>query len=231
MKHGMTTASAIDLPGDSAPTYRLRGVTLDGPAGRLEGVLNEGSPQAAFSALVCHPHPLYGGTLHNKVVYHAAKILNAVLHLPVLRFNFRGVGLSQGVFDGEREQQDVAAAVDWLERRFARPVVVAGFSFGAGMALKACWQRPQVKALALLGLPIVLEGRACEYPFLPGAAKPKLFLNGDHDEFAPAAQLAELVDRAAEPKRLVLIPRADHFFTGQLEPMQAALLEWLKEQL
>jgi hypothetical protein len=227
----MIAASANDLPGPPYQRTRLRSVSIDGPAGRLEAVLTEGAPEAAFSALVCHPHPLYGGTLHNKVVYRAAKVLHAEFGLPVLRFNFRGVGLSQGVYDGEAEQQDVLAAVDWLERKFTRPVVVAGFSFGAGMALTACWQRPGIHALALLGLASQIGDRHFSYSFLSGCTLPKLFLSGDSDQFAPAAQLAGLVASAAEPKRLVLLPRTDHFFTGQLEPMQAALRDWLKEQI
>src|ERR1700741_1965995 len=104
---------------------------LRGPAGKLESILNAGAENAPFAALVCHPHPLGGGTLHNKVVYHAMKSLQS-FGLPVLRFNFRGTGLSEGVHDyGEGEQDDVLAALDWLDREFGRPVLFAGFSFGA----------------------------------------------------------------------------------------------------
>ena len=119
----------------------LRSVDLTGPAGRLEALLNEGAPDARFAALVCHPHPKGGGTMHNKVVYHAMKVLNAPewgLGWPVLRFNFRGTGLSEGTHDGKAETGDVLAALDWLENEYKRPVVVAGFSFGAAMALLAC---------------------------------------------------------------------------------------------
>jgi uncharacterized protein len=94
---------------------------LRGPAGRLEALVNEGAPDAPFAALVCHPHPLGGGTMHNKVVYHAMKALNDPewgLGWPVLRFNFRGTGLSQGVHDGEAEAGDVLAALDWLENEY-----------------------------------------------------------------------------------------------------------------
>jgi len=220
----------------------LRSVDLWGPAGRLEALVNEGAPEAPFSALVCHPHPLGGGNLHNKVVYHAMKALNEPdwgLGWPVLRFNFRGTGLSQGKHDGEAESGDVLAALDWLENEYRRPVVVAGFSFGAVMALKACCGRVQasdetrrdVAALAALGLPTQNEGRAYRYPCLANCTIPKLFLSGDRDQFAPATQLAQVAGSAAEPKRLVLLPGADHFFAGQLEPMQQALAGWLKEQL
>ncbi len=117
-----------------------RSVELAGPVGRLEALLNLGAPGARFAALVCHPHPLYGGTMHNKVVYHAMKALNDPawgLALPVLRFNFRGTGLSQGTHDGHAETGDVLAALEWLDHEYNRPVVVAGFSFGAAMALHA----------------------------------------------------------------------------------------------
>jgi hypothetical protein len=271
----------------------LRSVNLSGPAGRLEALLNEGAADAPFAALVCHPHPLGGGTLHNKVVYHAMKVLNDPewgLGWPVLRFNFRGVGLSQGVHDGEAESEDVLAAMEWLENEYKLPLVVAGFSFGAAMAVKACCgpgasqrnknassteqdvamescglppigqeqRRPAQRAprwgtvsfprvgesggrlgstsanagaLALLGLPTQADGRDFRYTFLKDCIIPKLFLSGDRDSFAPASHLEQVAAAAAESKRLVLIPGADHFFTGQLEPMQHALSTWLKEQL
>ncbi len=218
----------------------LRSVELAGPEGRLEALLNEGSPHAPFAALVCHPHPLAGGTMHNKVVYHAMKALNDPawgLALPVLRFNFRGTGLSQGKHHGEAETGDVQAALNWLENEYKRPLVVLGFSFGAVMALKACCDQGQstsganVSALVALGLPTLTEGRDHHYPFLSDCIIPKLFLSGDHDQFAPAAQLARVAAYAAKPKRLVLLHGADHFFRGQLELMQQALSGWLKEQL
>jgi alpha/beta superfamily hydrolase len=219
-------------------TATLRSVNLTGPAGRLEALLNEGSPDAPFAALVCHPHPLFGGTMHNKVVYHAMKVLNDPawgLGWPALRFNFRGTGLSQGTHDGKAEDGDVLAALDWLENEYKRPMVVAGFSFGAAMSLKACCgtgqARSGLRALAALGLPTQADGHNYRYPFLAECTLPKLFLSGDHDQFALAAQLTQVAASAAEPKRLVFIPGADHFFTAQLEPMQQALAGWLKEQL
>jgi alpha/beta superfamily hydrolase len=216
----------------------LRNVELTGPAGRLEAVVNSGSPHAPFAALICHPHPRYGGNLHNKVVYHAMKAFNDPewgLGWPVLRFNFRGTGLSQGQHDGKAETGDVRSALDWLEHEFKLPLIVAGFSFGAAMALLTCCGADhapnQVSAVAALGLPTQADGREYRYSFLHNATLPKLFLSGDQDEFATAAQLEKVAASAADPKRLVLIPGADHFFTGQLEPMQQALAGWLKEQL
>jgi hypothetical protein len=211
---------------------------LAGPAGRLEAVVNEGSFDAPYSALVCHPNPLGGGTMHNKVVYHSMKVLNDPqwgFGLPVLRFNFRGTGLSEGAHDGAAETGDVLAALDWLENEYKRPVIAVGFSFGAAMTLMACDGldrcRAAVHALAAIGLPTHAEGRDYQYPGLSGCTIPKLFLSGDRDQYAPADQLTQVAVSAAEPKRLLFISGADHFFTGQLEPMQRALAGWLKEQL
>lgn len=222
----------------------IRSVMLDGPAGRLEAVLNLGAADAPFAALVCHPHPAFGGTLHNKVVYHAMKALNDPiwgLGWPVLRFNFRGAGLSEGAHDGEAETGDVLAALDWLANELQRPLVVTGFSFGAAVALRACSEiessrapgrpRHDVRALVALGLPMQVPGRAYNYSFLRNLAIPKLFISGDRDPFASPAQLAAVAASAAEPRRHIVIPGADHFFSGQLEPMQRAVAGWLKEQL
>jgi hypothetical protein len=234
----MTATIASAQPKITPANAALRSMSLCGPAGRLEALLNEGAPHARFAALVCHPHPLRGGSMHNKVIYHAMKVLNDPqwgLGWPVLRFNFRGTGLSQGVHDGKAEAADVLAALDWLENEFHLPLVVVGFSFGAAMALSACCRASHslanVRALALLGLPTHADGRDFHYSFLKDCSIPKLFLSGADDQFAPYSQLAGIAASAAEPKQLVLLPRADHFFTGQLEPMQSALATWMKEQL
>jgi uncharacterized protein len=231
------------LTEDHSPARTLRSVAFAGPAGNLEGLLNEGASDAPFAALVCHPHPLGGGTMHNKVVYHAMQVMNRRhwgFELPVLRFNFRGAGLSKGCHDGEAEFEDVQAALDWLECEFARPIVLAGFSFGAAMALKACCGTEavdrRVRALALLGLPVGVPGRAYHYSFLEdtflkAANHPKLFLSGMRDEFTQPEQLESVVAHAAEPKQLIFIPGADHFFTHQLSAMQQAIAGWLKEHL
>ena len=127
------------------------------------------------------------------------------------------------------------AALHWLENAYNRPIVVAGFSFGAAMALRACCQQnhsgtgSHVRALVALGLPTHASGRNYTYPSLPDCTLPKLFISGDQDQFAPVAQWTQVVDSAAEPKTAGLLSSADHFFAGQLEPMQAALSGWLKE--
>jgi alpha/beta superfamily hydrolase len=237
MERGMNAASTSSEVEAFSETARVRSVDLTGPAGRLEALFNQGAPDAPYAALVCHPHPLYGGTLHNKVVYHAMKVLNDPawgFRWPVLRFNFRGVGLSEGTHDGKAETGDVVAALDWLRNEIGRPIVLAGFSFGAATTLRICCS-PQnedknVCALAALGLPTQANDLVYQYSFLSNASIPKLFLSGDRDLFASAAQLAEVVASAASPKQLVLIPGADHFFTGQLQAMQQALACWLMER-
>ncbi len=224
-------------PAQRAGNSALRSLFIPGPAGRLEALLNEGDGAAPCSALICHPHPIGGGTMHNKVVYHAMKALNAPdfgLQWPVLQFNFRGTGLSEGVHDGTAEAEDVRAASDWLDRQFSRPVILIGFSFGAAMALLACCGSDQrsksVHAVVALGLPTSAEGHAYRYSFLSHCSLPKLFLSGDRDQFASAADLQQVAATTAEPKKLVLLPGADHFFTGQLEAMQNELAGWIKEQ-
>src|SRR5580704_1558769 len=130
---------------------------LRGPAGRLEALLNTGREDAPYTALVCHPHPAGGGTLHNKVVYHAMKALSA-FGLPVLRFNFRGVGLSEGVHDhGHGEQDDVRAALDWMQQNLRKPILFSGFSFGSNIGMRACFADPRVQGFIGLGLPVRAE--------------------------------------------------------------------------
>jgi len=208
----------------------IRSLFLDGPAGRLEALVNAGSPTATHAGIVCHPHPLFGGTLHNKVVFHAMKALNS-FGFPVLRFNFRGTGLSEGEHDhGIGEVDDVRAALDWLEREFALPITFAGFSFGAAVGSRAAYSDERVRALIALGLPAVaVEERNYDFEFLRACSKPKLFVSGSRDQFAPAGKLEALVATFAEPKKLVRIEDADHFFAGRLHEMRGAIQEWLEE--
>jgi len=210
---------------------------LRGPAGRLEAVLNTGRDDAAYAAIVCHPHPLGGGTMHTKAVYHAMKAFSA-FGLPVLRFNFRGVGLSQGAHDGGRgEQEDVRAGLDWLTQNFASlPILFAGFSFGSNVGMRACCGDARVKGLVGLGLPVRAEGRDYSYNFLAGCTAPKLFISGDRDQYATREALSAVWASAPEPKRTVWIAGADHFFQGtpeapgsKLPEMQQAMRAWLRE--
>jgi hypothetical protein len=211
-------------------TASIRSLFLAGPAGRLEALLNAGSLNATHAAVVCHPHPLYGGTLHNKVVFHAMKALNS-FGFPVLRFNFRGTGLSEGEHaNGIGEVEDVRTALDWLEGEFTLPVIFAGFSFGAAVGLRAAYADDRVDALIALGLPAVpVENRVYDFEFLRTCTKPKLFVSGSRDSFGPPGRLEALVNTFADPKKLVRIEAGDHFFEGRLREMREAIEAWVRE--
>jgi hypothetical protein len=215
-------------------TPSIRSLSIAGLSGRLEALLNAGSPTATHAAVVCHPHPLFGGTLHNKVVFHAMKALNS-FGFPVLRFNFRGTGLSEGVHaHGVGEVEDVRAALDWIETEFALPIIFAGFSFGAAVGLRAAYNDDRIPALIALGLPAVpvadrKDDRVYDYDFLRTSTKPKLFVSGSRDQFAPPGKLEALVDTFSEPKKLVRIEAADHFFEGRLREMRETIEFWVGE--
>jgi len=219
-----------------ASNASIRSLFVDGPAGRLEALLNAGTENASHAALVCHPHPLFGGTLHNKVVFHTMKALNS-FGFPVLRFNFRGTGLSQGEHDnGNGEVDDVRAALDWLDREYHLPLMFAGFSFGAAVGLRAACADPRVRAVIGVGTPVgpvVAESevpRSYTFEFLQECAQPKLFVSGARDQFGPRAKLEELVASAKEPKKLVMIEGGDHFFEGRLRELREAIETWIREQ-
>lgn len=175
---------------------------------------------------------MYGGTLHNKVVFHAMKALNS-LGFPVLRFNFRGAGLSEGEHaNGVGEVEDVRAALDWLEHEYTLPIIFAGFSFGAAVGLRAACPDPRVTALIALGLPATpVDDRVYDFDFLRACTKPKLLVSGSRDQFGPAGKLEALFSTFAEPKKLVRIEAGDHFFEGRLKEMRTAIELWLAERL
>lgn len=208
----------------------IRSLFIDGPAGRLEALLNAGSPGATHAAVVCHPHPVYGGTLHNKVVFHTMKALNS-FGFPVLRFNFRSAGLSEGEHAGGADEvEDVRAALDWLDREFTLPIIFAGFSFGAAVGLRAACPDERVTALIVLGLPATaIDDRTYDFEFLSSCTKPKLFVSGSRDQFAPPGKLEALVASFAETKKLVRIEAGDHFFEGRLKELRVAIEGWIRE--
>jgi hypothetical protein len=210
----------------------IRSLFIDGPAGRLEALLNSGAENATHAALVCHPHPVYGGTMNNKVVFHAMKALNS-FGFPVLRFNFRGFGLSAGEHDeGRGETDDVRAALDWLNREFHLPLIFAGFSFGAAVGLVAACADERVRAVIGLGVPVApVAERNYELDFLRSCQKPKLFVSGSRDQFGPRAKLEQLVNSLPEPKKLVIVDSADHFFEGRLREMREAVETWIRETI
>jgi len=231
-----TRSFAEPTSGAMGAPARLRAVeNLVGPAGRLEALLNEppavsGVPGTPYSVLICHPHPLGGGTMHNKVVYRAMKTF-LEFGLPVLRFNFRGTGLSAGTHDdGRGEVEDVRAALYWLEHEFVAPILFCGFSFGAYTGLRACCGDRRVIGMVALGLPIRADRRRYGYNFLARCTQPKLFVSGGADQFGPRDEVAKAVAAAAPPAQLALVEGADHFFTGKLELMQAPLKVWIGEQ-
>jgi hypothetical protein len=186
----------------------------------------QGKPR--FAAVVCHPHPLHGGTMHNKVVFRAAKAAWQA-GLPTLRFNFRGVGKSTGSFsEGIGEREDVTAALDYLGTRFpAVPVCLIGFSFGASVGLRVGASDPRVVALVGLGVPVT----STNMDFLRGVLKPKLIIQGTRDQFGSRAQLESFYGMLAEPKQLYWVQNADHFFMGKLEEVQRAIREFLRLEL
>jgi uncharacterized protein len=184
-----------------------------------------------LAAVVCHPHPLFGGTMHNKVVYHAAKTLHRY-GLAVLRFNFRGVGLSEGSYDGGNgEGMDVRAALDYIAAEFPRtPLLASGFSFGAAVGLRIGCEDRRVVELIGLGLPVNdLEGDS-----LRRCAKPKLLVQGAEDEYGRRekweALTASFPPEVAANARIIFIPQADHFFTGHLDQLTVVLERWLVER-
>lgn len=195
-----------------------------GPAGRLEAVLMRPEAPPVAAGVVCHAHPLHGGMMHFKVVFRAAKALQH--HgVAALRFNFRGVGRSEGVHDGGRgEQDDVRAALDEAAHRFPNlPLVLGGFSFGSSMALRVGAGDDRVRALFALGFPASMIP---DTSFLDGCRKPRLFVQGENDEFGDGARMRDLVAPLPEPKSLLVIPGSDHFFAGHLDRLQDVIASW-----
>jgi len=206
-----------------------RSFFLEGPAGRLEAILwtpPAGAPPP-FAALVCHPHPLFGGTMHNKVIYQVAKSLSS-LGLPVLRFNFRGAGTSVGTHDrGRGEQGDVRAALDFLAAEFPGvPLLLAGFSFGSWVGLRVGCQDQRVTHLIGLGAPV----NDSDFSYLSECAKPKLFVQGGNDQFGSLDKLNALVASLPGDNRVVEVPGVDHFFTGKLDELDRAITSWVSER-
>ncbi|HUO83842.1 MAG TPA: alpha/beta family hydrolase [Thermoanaerobaculia bacterium] len=204
----------------------LRHVDLYSDAGRLEALYRDlGDPAAV--AVVCHPLPTHGGTLHNKVVFRAARGLEAA-NVATLRFNFRGTGASQGKFEGgEGEQRDAEAAIAWMRKKHpSLPVIAGGFSFGGWVASRVGCDLPEVSAVFLLGAPI----NNYDLGYLVRCGKPKLFIQGTRDEFGDPTALSDLVTHASDAE-LILVERADHFFKGQLDLVEESLRQWAVEVL
>jgi alpha/beta superfamily hydrolase len=198
---------------------------LDGPAGRLEAILKEPQPPVTRAAIVCHPHPLFGGTMHNKVVYRVAKAFQQE-GFAVLRFNFRGTGKSQGEHDyGLGEQEDLRTAIAFIEEKYpAAEIWVAGFSFGSSVMLSVACGDGRIRALVAAGVPV----SKFEFDHVVACDKPKLFVQGSLDEFGSPAELKRFFARLSEPKALKIIEGGDHFFEGRLDELYEAVAAFIR---
>jgi alpha/beta superfamily hydrolase len=197
---------------------KIESLFIPGPAGRLEALLEE--PEDSFpveAALVCHPHPSHGGTMHNKVVYRVARALRRTGAV-VLRFNYRGVNLSEGVYDqGEGELEDARVCLAHLRARYPDlPFTLAGFSFGSRIALRLACGGIGARRVIAVGFPTIYHDRG----YLDHCTVPRVFVQSTHDQFGPVDQLRPFVESLPEPKRLILIEAADHFFDGALPELE-----------
>jgi uncharacterized protein len=210
-------------------THDSRKFFIDGPVGRLEAILWTSTQftRPPLAAVLCHPHPLFGGTFHNKVVYQATKSLDS-LGIPVLRFNFRGAGLSAGIHDmGLGEQEDVQAALDFLASEFPNtPLLLGGFSFGSWVGLRIGCSDTRVSELIGMGVPV----NDSDFTYLENCAKPKLFIHGANDEFGARSKVEELAAALPGENRLSVINNADHFFAGHLPEFDCAIITWLLDR-
>jgi alpha/beta superfamily hydrolase len=194
---------------------------LQGPAGKLEALLEEPDDRdPAEAVLVCHPHPRGGGTMHNKVVYRIARGLRKS-GCVVLRFNYRGVNLSEGVYDeGRGEAEDARAAFAWLRSQYPNlPASLAGFSFGSRIVLQLGCVLPDIRRVIAVGFPTVYSERK----YLLGCTVPKVLIQSTNDEYGPVADLEPIFADLLEPKKLVLVEAEDHFFKGALDEFESVI--------
>ena len=204
------------------PPRRIESYQLEGAAGKIESLLEEPETQATGVCLVCHPHPLYGGTMRNKVVHRIAKAMRRSGSV-VLRFNFRGVGASEGTHDnGVGELEDARLLMEWLRDRYpGLPHSAAGFSFGSRTALQLGCSLPGTKSVLAVGFPT----RKGEYEFLKTCAVPKIFVQSTIDEYGPRPELEPLFAGFAEPKQIHWIDGGDHFFRADLDALEEKIYQ------
>jgi uncharacterized protein len=208
--------------------YPAGNLFIPSPHGRLEAILKE--PRDGYirgAALVLHPHPLGGGTMHNKVVFRASAALNDA-GLVTLRINFRGVGQSTGEHDeGRGERDDVRVALDYLAENYpGQKITLCGFSFGARVGVEVGMADDRVARLISIGTPV----DKYDFSFLEQCSKPILFVHGDRDEFGSVERLRELAAKIKAPVQLVIIKDAGHFFDDHLDELKAAITEWIVGQ-
>ena len=201
---------------------RIESLFIAGSAGKLEALLEEPDDQEPREAVViCHPHPQHGGTMHNKVVYRLARGLRRSGAV-VLRFNYRGVNMSEGKYDnGIGETADARSALEFLRSRYPQlPFSIAGFSFGSRIALQIGCDVPGVTRVIAVGFP------AASYGQIPGLGQcpiPRTFIVSDHDEFCPEALMLAFFDRLTGPKQLIWVNSDNHFFSGALEQFEESV--------
>jgi len=196
---------------------RIESLFLNGPAGRLEALLEEPDDSPREAALVCHPHPKYGGTMHNKVVYRVARGLRTAGAV-VLRFNYRGVNLSEGEYDhGEGELEDARVALEYLRSRYPDlPFTLAGFSFGSRIVLRLACSGVGARRVIAVGFPTALH----KIEGLETCTVPRIFVHSTHDQYGSVAEIESLVASLPEPKKLVLVEAEDHFFAKGLDQLE-----------
>src|SRR3712207_3302819 len=215
--------------------YPAGNLFITAPHGRLEAILKEPQGGARGVALVLHPHPLHGGTMHNKVAFRTDRGLNEA-GLVTLRINFRGTGQSTGEHDHARggEQEDARTALDYLtEKHPGLPVFLAGFSFGARVGLEVGTRDERVRFLVGVGTPVSIPERDYDFSFIEECRKPLLLVHGERDEFGTVADLRALAARVPAEARaeIKIIPGAGHFFDRQLEGLSRAVREWAEARL
>ena len=199
--------------------------------GQLEAILKEPTGEPRGVGLVCHPHPLGGGTMHNKVVFRvAAGLFDA--GLATLRFNFRGVGDSTGIHNEiEGGKEDVRDAVNYLAEKYpSQPITLAGFSFGSRAGIEVGMADDRVVRLISIGTPV---DKYDDYGFLREMRKPILFIHGDRDEFGAVENIQRLFSEVEKntDAELVVIPDAGHFFDEHLNEVRSVVKDWTERQI
>lgn len=205
----------------------IESLSIAGPAGNLEGLLEVPAiaVERARVAVICHPHPVYGGTMTNKVVHMLAKSFNE-LGVSAVRFNYRGVGASSGQFDeGNGETDDTVAVIDWANSRWPDAELwLGGFSFGGAVAIRAAVRR---EAQRLVTVAPAIQRVAVDVAELPQC--PWLLVQGDRDEQVDAADIQRWVQTLASPPEFALLPGVDHFFHGRLNELREVVLQWARQ--
>jgi alpha/beta superfamily hydrolase len=203
-------------------------VFFNGPAGRIEGRYTESQDKKAPIALILHPHPQYGGTMNNKVVYSLYSTL-ASIGFSVLRINFRGVGKSQGSFDnGVGEMMDAATALDWvqLHNPFASASLIAGFSFGSWIAMQLIMRRPEIGHFIAVSPPV----NKFDFSFLSPCPIPGIIIQGDNDSIVNESEVSNLVDKLSQKRNSIqykVIHKADHFFRDKLDELSLIMKDYV----